>query len=84
MRIRAELKSHGVADAAIRDAIASLDTDWIASAAAQLRRHGGAKAANAAAARAKNAAFLLRRGFDAATVRAITRAETSDPDEEIG
>ena len=84
IRIRAELKSHGLADAAIREAIASLDTDWIASAAAQLRRHGSAKAANAAAARARDAAFLLRRGFDAATVRAVTRAETSDPDEEIG
>ena len=84
MRIRVELKSHGLADAAIREAIAALDADWVASAAAQLRRHGHAKAANAAAARAKDAAFLLRRGFDAATVRAVTRAETSDPDGDIG
>lgn len=80
VRIRAELKSHDLPDAAIREAIAALDTDWIASAAAQLRRHGRAKAASAAAARAKDAAFLLRRGFDAATVRDVTRTETSDPD----
>jgi len=83
VRIRAELKSHALADAAIREAIASLDIDWVASAAAQLRRHGRAKAGSAAAARAKDAAFLLRRGFDAATVRAVTRVEASDPDGDV-
>lgn len=79
-RIRAELKSHGLGDAAIRAAIAAIEVDWIAVAAAQLRRHAGTKAPADAAERAKRAAFLLRRGFDAATVRAVTHAETGDPD----
>src|SRR6185312_15080976 len=44
-RIRAELKSHGLADAAVRAAIAATDADWPALAAAQLKRRFGAKAA---------------------------------------
>lgn len=82
-RIHAELKSHGLADAAIRAAIAATEADWRANAAAQLRCHVGAKPVRDAAERAKRAAFLLRRGFDAATVRAVTRAEISDPDGEV-
>jgi regulatory protein len=78
-RIHAELKSHGVTDVAIRVAVAALDTDWVASAAAQLRRHAGAAPPPDAAERAKRAQFLLRRGFDAATVRAVTRAAVDDP-----
>jgi regulatory protein len=83
LRIQAELKSHGLADPAIRQAIGAAEADWAANAAAQLRRHAGAKAPKDAAERARRAAFLLRRGFDAATVRAVTRAETGDPDEGI-
>ncbi|MBO9663290.1 regulatory protein RecX [Dokdonella sp.] len=80
LRIQAELKSHGLGDAAIRAAIAVAAVDWAASAAAQLRRHAGSARSADAAERAKRAAFLLRRGFDAATVRAVTRAEPGDPD----
>lgn len=79
-RIRAELKSHGLRDDAIRAVLAQTDTDWIQSASAQLRRHFGAEAPADAAERARRAAFLLRRGFDAATVRAVTHAETGDSD----
>ncbi len=79
LRIRAELKSHGLGDAAIRAVLAEIDTDWVESAAAQLRRHVGTDAPADAAERARRAAFLLRRGFDAATVRAVTHAETGDP-----
>jgi len=78
-RIQAELKSHGLNDAAIRAVLAALDVDWTASAAAQLRRHSGARAPADRAERGKRAQFLLRRGFDAATVRAVTRAEMDDP-----
>lgn len=81
LRIQAELKSHGLGDATIREAIAAAEADWHASATAQLRRHAGSRPAKDATERAKRAAFLLRRGFDAATVRAVTRAETGDPDE---
>ena len=77
-RIAAELKSHGVADAEIRAALDGLDVDWPALAAAQLRRRHGNVPAEAPAERARRAAFLLRRGFDAATVRAVTRADVGD------
>ena len=78
-RIEAELKSHSLADATIRAVIAALDIDWMTSAAAQLRRHYGAKAPADREERAKRAGFLLRRGFDAATVRDVTRADIGDP-----
>lgn len=80
LRIQAELKSHGLDDAAIREAIAATEADWEAIASTQLRRHAGTRPAADAAERSKRAAFLLRRGFDAATVRAVTRAEAGDPD----
>jgi regulatory protein len=82
-RIRAELKSHGVAEAAIRAAIAAADADWPALATVQLRRRFGRSAAADMAERARRAQFLLRRGFDPATVRAVTRAEVDDPGEEF-
>ncbi|MBN8726111.1 MAG: regulatory protein RecX [Xanthomonadales bacterium] len=77
-RIAAELKSHGVADAEIRAAIDGLDVDWPALATAQLRRRHGNAPVDTHEERARRAAFLLRRGFDAATVRAATRADLSD------
>jgi regulatory protein len=82
-RIQAELRSHGLSDAEIRAAIAELDVDWAALAAAQLRRRYGARAASDREERGVRAAFLLRRGFDPATVRAVTRAEVDDPGEEL-
>lgn len=82
-RIHAELKSHGLDEAAIREAIASLDGDWTAAAAAQLRRRYGARAPADRADRVARAGFLLRRGFDPATVRAVTHAEVDDPGEEL-
>lgn len=78
-RIRAELRSHGVGDAAIEQAVSALDVDWNAIATAQLARRSGASSADVAE-RARQARFLLRRGFDAATVRAATRAETGGPE----
>ena len=74
-RIRAELGSHGVDDALVRDALEAAEVDWDALAAAQLRRRYGRKAVADARERARRAQFLLRRGFAAATVRAVTRAE---------
>ncbi|GAA0720189.1 regulatory protein RecX [Dokdonella soli] len=78
-RIAAELKSHGLADPAIREAIAAVDIDWQAMASAQLRRRHGAAAPADHDERARRADFLLRRGFDPATVRAVTRADVGDP-----
>ncbi|HEY6985378.1 MAG TPA: regulatory protein RecX [Rhodanobacteraceae bacterium] len=82
-RIRAELKSHGLADAAIRAAIAAADANWPALAAAQLKRRFGARPVADREERGRRAQFLLRRGFDPATVRAVTRAEVDDPGEEF-
>jgi regulatory protein len=78
-RIGAELKSHGLGDAGVREIIAGIDIDWSATAATQLRRRFGATVPADRIERGKRAAFLLRRGFDPATVRAVTRAETDDP-----
>ncbi|MBZ0223340.1 MAG: regulatory protein RecX [Dokdonella sp.] len=83
LRIRAELKTHGIDASGIGAALAALEVDWAEQAAAQLRRHAGSRPARDAAGRARNAAFLLRRGFDAATVRAVTRAGSSDDDFEL-
>ena len=80
-RIRAELRSHGLADAAIRALLDAADVDWQASARTQLRKKYGSRPAGSAAERARRAAFLLRRGFAAATVRTVTHAEPADLDD---
>ena len=83
LRLGAELKGHGFADARIRELLEAVDVDWAACAASQLRRRYGAGGAADHAERARRAQFLLRRGFRAATVRAVTQADmdtTADPD----
>ena len=78
-RIRAELRSHGLADAEIAALIEAADADWAALAAAQLRKHYGREPAADHAGRGKRAAFLLRRGFVAETVRIVTHSEVGAP-----
>lgn len=78
-RIRAELRSHDIADAAIDDLIAAADVDWERLAATQLRKKYGAKPAGDYAGRGKRAAFLSRRGFDMDTVRIVTHSGSDDP-----
>jgi regulatory protein len=82
-RIRAELKSHGLVEAAVRAAIDAVEADWTLVAGTILRRRFGAGAPADAAERVRRAQFLLRRGFDPATVRAVTRAIVDDPGEEF-
>lgn len=81
-RIRMELKTHGLSDAAIRQLLDECEVDWNVSAMNQLRRHYGGKAAADRAEQGKRAQFLLRRGFAAATVRYATHAEVDEADEE--
>lgn len=72
LRLRVELKSHGL-DAELIDnmlAQADVDTDWVALAADQLHRRYGDKPANDYAERARRMQFLQRRGFDGASARA--------------
>ncbi len=78
LRLRAELKSHGPSDARIRALLEAVEVDWGASAAAQLRRRYGAKAAADQAEKLRRAQFLLRRGFPAATVRGLTHADVDE------
>lgn len=77
-RIQAELRSHGLDDAAIRALVDGAGTDWQALAMAQLRKKYGNRPAVDHAERGKRAAFLLRRGFSAATVRIVTHSEVGD------
>jgi regulatory protein len=78
-RIRAELRSHGLPDATIQSLLDAAAIDWLASAGAQLRKKYGGRPAADHAERGKRAAFLLRRGFSAETVRIVTHSEVSDP-----
>jgi len=75
--IIAELKTHGIAEAKARALIDAADPDWSALIRELVRRRYGAKPKNLAE-RVKRANFLLRRGFDAATVQSTTRAEGVD------
>jgi regulatory protein len=75
--IVAELKTHGIAEAKARALIDVAEADWPMLARELVRRRYGAKPASLAE-RVKRANFLLRRGFDAATVQSTTRAEGVD------
>ncbi|UXI69609.1 regulatory protein RecX [Tahibacter amnicola] len=77
-RVLAELRTHSVGDEIARQAIAESGVDWADLAQRQYRRRYGSRAAGDRAETARRAAFLLRRGFDAATVRAITHADDVD------
>jgi len=67
--IVAELDQHGIGEAAARELIDAAAPDWAESARRQLRRRHGGKGPGSPAERARRAAFLLRRGFDASTVK---------------
>jgi regulatory protein len=82
MRLRAELKSHGLADARIRQLLDAAEIDWADLAAGQLRRRYGSAGSSDPAERARRAQFLLRRGFPAATVRDVTHADVDDAADE--
>ncbi|HVB84340.1 MAG TPA: regulatory protein RecX [Rhodanobacteraceae bacterium] len=77
-RIRAELATHGMPAATVQALLAAAATDWLALATAQLRRQFGASGCRIAAERARRAQYLLRRGFDASTVRSATHAELDE------
>ena len=82
LRLRVDLKSHGVPDARIRELLEEAAADWNAQAAAQLRRRYGSAGSTDHAERARRAQFLLRRGFSAATVRSVTHADVDEAADE--
>ena len=77
--ILAELRTHGVDEARARLLIDSAEPDWQEQARRQLRRRFGAKPPADLAARNKRAAFLLRRGFDASTVKLAAGSSPGEP-----
>lgn len=80
LRLRAELKSHGLPESDISKWLddAAAQTDWLALAMSQLKRRYGVKPARDHAERVRRAQFLMRRGFDANTVREATRIDSAE------
>ncbi|MBS0514318.1 MAG: regulatory protein RecX [Proteobacteria bacterium] len=76
--IIAELRQHGIAEGRARELIDAAEPDWPELVRRQLRRRYGTGKPADFAERNKRAAFLLRRGYDTATVTMITRAEGFD------
>ncbi|MEO8777056.1 MAG: regulatory protein RecX [Rhodanobacter sp.] len=83
LRLRVELKSHGLSDARIGELLEEADADWDTLAAALLRRRYGAAGSADYTERARRSQFLLRRGFPAATVRSVTRADVDEATDDI-
>lgn len=83
-RIEAELRTHGLPAAVIAAALEALEMDWTALALRELERRHGQAPPEDAAARARRAAFLLRRGFDPATVHAVNRPEAAAAEPDSG
>lgn len=83
LRLRVELKSHGVPEARIRDLLQEVDADWEVLATVQLRRRYGVAGSADRAERARRAQFLLRRGFAAATVRSVTHADVDEAADDL-
>ena len=76
--IVAELRTHGIGEDKATALIAAAEPDWAALVRRQLRRRYGGKPAATLAERSKRAAFLLRRGFDASTVKLAVGATSPD------
>lgn len=79
LRIRAELRMHGIDDAAIEAALEACETDWTQRAVDLLRRRhpGPPRDRND---KAKRGNFLQRRGFDLDAIHAALRASEDDVD----
>lgn len=80
MRIRAELRQQGIADAQIQQEVGAPARDWNGLAAEVRRRKFGVALPGTAAERAKQARFLQYRGFNSDQIRA---ALTFDPDADV-
>lgn len=74
-RIRAELGTHGIDDAAVTALFDAAAPDWPRLAIDALRRRYGARPANDNAERLKRSHYLMRRGFDGDSIRAALKHE---------
>ena len=75
-RILGELSVRGIVREQAQSALEGLDRDWLQIARELVRRRCGVL--RDAASRMRAAQLLLRRGFDAATVRCVTRTEVEE------
>ncbi|HEY1036071.1 MAG TPA: recombination regulator RecX [Pseudoxanthomonas sp.] len=80
LRIRAELSTHGLDREAVEAAMATFDGDWTETARDLVRRRFGPVDPADIAQRRKIADFLIRRGFDGASVRAASLGGAEDWD----
>ena len=78
IRIRAELSTHGLDREAIARAMDTFEGDWAEQARDLVRRRFGPDVGEDLARLRKAADFLIRRGFDGASVRAATRFDPDD------
>jgi len=78
LHIRAELASHGLDGDMIVAALGTFDGDWRENARELVRRRYGEAVADDLKLRRKATDLLMRRGFDAACIRAATRFDHDD------
>lgn len=76
--IRAELATHGLDRETIAAALDTFEGDWAGNARDLVRRRYGDGVADDLKLRRKAADLLMRRGFDAACIRAATRFDPDD------
>ncbi|QSX75464.1 recombination regulator RecX [Lysobacter arenosi] len=78
VRIRAELATHGLDREAVARAMETYEGDWAENARELVQRRFGPGVTEELNLRRKAADFLMRRGFDGASVRAATRYDPDD------
>jgi regulatory protein len=79
--IVAELRTHGIAEPSAHALIEDAQPDWRELTRRQLRRRFGSRRPKDATERNKRASFLLRRGFDASTVKLVLQSAGFDDSE---
>jgi len=79
-KVRAELRAKGVAASAIDAELASAGVDWLASCEQVRRRRFGEALPASAAERARQARFLMGRGFSADHIRRVLKGDLDDED----
>lgn len=72
-KVRAELRAKGVPAAAVDGALDAAEVDWLAKCEQVRRKKFGAALPSAAAERARQARFLLGRGFSGEHVRRVLK-----------
>jgi regulatory protein len=78
VRIRQELSGHGLGREQVESALETCDTDWAASARAQIQKRFRPEELADPARRRKAFDFLLRRGFDQSSAHAAVGARRGD------